>query len=304
MLLGAFAGLLYAILNNAMDYWHNRGIVARAFVALHDIVDDVIPIVVGALLGVAVSYVRLRSQLAREERTKAESLRARLEHVERHQAVWVVAAATLHELKNPLHSMGLLVDELEASAPSDTESLRELSTRIKEQMDRTLVPLAALRELARAEKRPATDEPIAQVAEQVVRELVVVSRSSGIELSLEGELPASARADASWVRIILENLIGNSLEGIRDGGRGRRIAVRLEHRGDKNAVLVSDDGPGLAPEMGEALFRPLETSKDSGLGLGLPIARALARAMEGDLSCASRPGWSTTFELTLPVTSS
>ena len=50
---GAAAGLAYAVLNNAMDYWHNQGVVARAFVALHDVVDDVIPVVVGALLGVA-----------------------------------------------------------------------------------------------------------------------------------------------------------------------------------------------------------------------------------------------------------
>ena len=269
-----------------------------------------IPVVVGALLGLAVSYVRLRSRLARDERGRAEVLRARLAHVERHQAVWVVAAATLHELKNPLHAMGLLVEELDATEPSNAEVVRDLSAKIRALMDRTLVPLAALRELARIDSRRGAEEPIARVAQQVVRDLAIVSLASGIDLHLEGSLRAGASADASWVRIILENLIGNSLEGMREGRCGHRILIRLKDLGTRAAISVSDDGPGLSKVgettvvtkvLGDRLFHPLATSKKGGLGLGLPIARALARAMDGDLAYSESPGWSTTFELTLPI---
>lgn len=135
VILGAVGGVAYALLNTWMDYLHGQGIVARAFVALHDVVDDVIPVLVGALLGTAVHYWRLRSQVARDERTRADQLGLRVQHVERDQAVWVVAAATLHELKNPLHAIGLLVDELEHTPPDDTEAMRELRTRMRAQME-------------------------------------------------------------------------------------------------------------------------------------------------------------------------
>jgi len=309
VLFGAAAGTAYAALNTAMDYWHGQGVVARAFVALHKVVDDVIPLVVGALLGVAIHYLRVRSRLALEERGRADALTTRLQHVERHQAVWVVAAATLHELKNPLHSMGLLVDELEAAADDEPHRVRDLARRVRAQFDRALVPLDALRALAGSQRHGGRDEPISEVTAQVLRELEPVLRERSVTVVVEGSAPPTARAASAYLRIILENLIGNSIECLRGdaGGPGPgghiRVAVEVEGGGEGETVRVSvsDDGPGLPAATREALFRPLETSKEGGLGLGLPIARALARAMDGDLVLSSTEGWSTTFSLTLPV---
>lgn len=299
--LGTLAGIGYAGLNTSMDYLHGKGVAARAFVALHDIVDDVIPVVVGALLGMAVHYWRLRTRVAQEEEARAHDLRARVEHVERDQAVWVVAAATLHELKNPLHAIGLLVDELDATPPADAEAIADLHKRLRAQMDRALVPLDALRALASTKRRGGSAAPVADVAELVVRDLSTVTRESGVELRLEGTAPRSVKAEATFVRIILENLIGNSLDTLRARDAGGRIQVRLDETAAELSLTVSDDGPGIAPGADRSLFHPLETAKDGGLGLGLAIARALARAMNGDVARAEVPGWSTTFRLTLPL---
>lgn len=301
MCLGTLAGIGYAVLNSSMDYFHRQGVVHRAFVAFHDVVDDVIPVIVGALLGMSVHYLRLRSRVAREEAARAEELRARVEHVERDQAVWVVAAATLHELKNPLHAIGLLVEDLEATPPSDAAANAELRARLRAQMARALVPLDALRSLAGARRRGGQSAAVADVAELVVRDLSAVTRQSGVELRIDGEAPRAVRAEASFVRIILENLIGNSLDTLRQREGGGRIRVRLGEESGQLALTVSDDGPGIGPAADRTLFHPLETAKDGGLGLGLAIARALARAMNGDLALAQVPGWSTSFRLTLPV---
>jgi two-component system NtrC family sensor kinase len=261
----------------------------------------VIPVVVGALLGVAVHYVRLRSQLAREERARAEELRARVQHVERVQAVWVVAAATLHELKNPLHSIGLLIDELELTSPADADAVDDLRARLRAQMARALVPLDGLRALATARQHGGAEASIVDVTELVVRDLWPVIHESGIELRFDARGDRSLRADSGFVRIILENLIGNSLDGLRMAKRSGRICVRVDRHEDRVELDVSDDGPGLTPSAQRALFHPLETAKAGGLGLGLSIARALARSMEGDLTPARVEGWSTTFRVTLPV---
>jgi signal transduction histidine kinase len=286
-----------------MDYFHERGVVARAFVAFHNVVDDVIPVLVGALLGIAVHYVRLRSRLAREQASRSEELRARVEHVERDQAVWVVAAATLHELKNPLHTMGLLVDELEATPADDVAALHELRVRLRTHMDRALVPLDALRQLAVGRRSGGASAPVVEVAERVVSDLSTVSRETGVELRFEPGILRSdvAYAEVTFLRIILENLIGNSLETLRQQQRGGHIQVRMLETKDSVSLDVSDDGPGLTSGSLGLLFHPLETAKESGLGLGLAISRALARAMNGELAVASAPGWSTTFRLTLPL---
>lgn len=276
---------------------------ASTFVALHNVVDDVIPLVVGALLGGALHYLRVRSRLALEEKDRADALKTRLQHVERHQAVWVVAAATLHELKNPLHSMGLLVDELEAAAEDEPDRVHDLTRRVRTQFDRALVPLDALRSLARSQRHGGRPESISDVTSQVLRELEPVLRERGVSIVVVDTAPPDARAESAYFRIILENLLGNSLECLRGESREERghIRVAVEPQGETVCVSVSDDGPGLPAEAREALFRPLETSKEGGLGLGLPIARALARAMDGDLVLSSTEGWSTTFRLTLPV---
>jgi two-component system C4-dicarboxylate transport sensor histidine kinase DctB len=85
---------------------------------------------------------------------------------------------------------------------------------------------------------------------------------------------------------------------VRAGG-GRNVTIEVRREVSRAVVRVSDDGMALEPAARAALFEPLRTTKANGLGLGLPIARALARAMRGDVSLedADRKA----FRLELPV---
>lgn len=257
----------------------------------------------GALLGLAFHWLHLRGRLARAEAFRAEELRSRLRHVERDQAVWVVAAATLHELKNPLHAMGLLVDELEELTTSgDAAAVTEQVHRVRRQMDRTLVPLDALRSLTRQGPRSRRFRPIGETTEDVVAALRPLAEEAGVELRLEGETQTAATVDTEYLRIILDNLVINALEGGPEE-RARTVVVRIEDESPSSRVVVrvSDDGPGLPADWRSSVFQPLRTDKSSGLGLGLPIARALARALGGELVAAEVPGFSTSFDSVVPV---
>lgn len=288
--LGLALGLGYAFLNTQTDVWAKadwarEGSLARSFFAFHALVDRGIPVVAGALFGLAAHWLYLRSRLAKE-------LRSRLNHVERDQAVWVVAASTLHELKNPLHALGLLVDELGELPPAEVPGH---VARIRKTMERALLPLAALRSLTRRDAQRRPQRPIGPTTAEIVESLRPIARDAGVELRLEGDRAAAKAIDPELVRIIVDNLVANALEG-----DGRAVEVRILQSTTHVTLRVSDDGPGLSDERRATLFEPLRTEKSQGLGLGLPIARALARTLGGDLVLADTPGFRTSFELVVP----
>lgn len=110
-----------------------------------------------------------------------------------------------------------------------------------------------------------------------------------------------AQGDFRRVLQILVNLIGNA---VRYSPQGAGIWVRAEIEGDLAAVIVADQGKGIAPADHERIFEKFErvdTSEPGGNGLGLYISRILARAMGGDITVDSAPGMGARFILTLPV---
>ena len=104
------------------------------------------------------------------------------------------------------------------------------------------------------------------------------------------------------LRRILNNLISNA---VRYGGDGGYLGVSLREGEDALFLEVADRGKGVAPGAGEQVFQRLVTLEDSrssgeGSGLGLSIARELARRMGGDIDLESVPGLRTVFTVRLP----
>ena len=100
---------------------------------------------------------------------------------------------------------------------------------------------------------------------------------------------------------VLVNLVGNA---IRHSPEDCMVWIRLGREGDRAAVIVADQGRGIAPEDHERIFDKfarLEAGEATGSGLGLYIARRLARAMGGDVTVDSAPGQGARFVFTLPA---
>jgi signal transduction histidine kinase len=298
--LGVLAGIGYAALDRVLDATRAQSATLLAVAALHQVVDLVLPIVAGALLGMASHYLAIRAGLARAEAQRADDLRARLNKVERDQAVWVVAASMLHEVRTPLHALGLLLDDI-AALPPDAEAERAAVTeRARAQIDRLLEHVGALKQLPGAAKPDLPGVDLAAIAARYVDALAPIVREESIELRLGGSsTPTLARGNPAYVEIVLENLVENALEALRERGGPGRIDVEVA-RDDGHATLrVRDDGPGVDPAVGASVFEPLRTTKSRGLGIGLSIARALSRAMKGDLVLEEGAGARTTFRLEL-----
>ena len=115
-----------------------------------------------------------------------------------------------------------------------------------------------------------------------------------------GESEVIGLCDATRLTQVLENLIGNAVKY----APGSDIVVSVGTEGAMAAVVVSDQGPGVAEEVKDSLFEPFSRShgnQASGHGLGLFISRQLARAMDGDLQLMDDPGSGSRFRLQFPL---
>lgn len=118
--------------------------------------------------------------------------------------------------------------------------------------------------------------------------------------------------DPHQLRQVFTNLLTNAFEAL--GGRGR-VAVTTwlgdveDDRGPLGdtpetrpmLIEVSDDGPGVPPDVTDRIFSPFFSTKPSGSGFGLAIVRKIVHAHEGGIDVTSRPGGGTRFRMTLPV---
>jgi two-component system NtrC family sensor kinase len=116
--------------------------------------------------------------------------------------------------------------------------------------------------------------------------------------------PLTALANREEIQQIVLNLVLNAEQAIEESGTGTRIIVRSYSRAGHQIVEVSDDGPGIGPEIRGRIFEPFFTTKDvgEGTGLGLSISHGIAAAHGGTLElCPPPAGLGACFRLTLPA---
>ena len=119
-----------------------------------------------------------------------------------------------------------------------------------------------------------------------------------ISIGVQARAPVEVSCDDRKVRQILMNLLQNALEA---SSSGCRVILQVEAEDDEwAAIRVLDRGPGLSEEVVDGLFAPGVTDKAKGSGLGLTVARALARQHGGELTVKNRDGGGCEAELRLP----
>lgn len=290
---GFIVGLLLASLDHVLPAARVQEGPGRWVVTL---VDWVAPPLAGVLLAGALLYAQRARRLHDAEHAAAQVLAERLAGTERRQAIWVVAAAVAHDVKNPLHNLALLVEAL--TDETDPAARDELLKRIRENVTRASERLS---ELSRAGRQwqDSVDQKVDLAATlDLLRErLEPTAQANKATLVIECPRGLSIRGDAHAVRSAVENVAANALEALQTLGGGGTLALRAEQRNGVVELVVRDNGPGIPEPVLQALFSPFSSGHGS-TGLGLPIARALARAGGGDLVCTDPAPGRTTFRFT------
>ena len=126
------------------------------------------------------------------------------------------------------------------------------------------------------------------------------ARVRGIALTVRPEQDSlMVPMDVDKLQQALINIVKNAMESI--DGTGSIGIVMEKQPGDRAVVRIADTGSGLAPGEVEKIFDPDYTTKEKGLGLGLPIAYEIIRGHGGTIRVQSSPGQGTTFEIELPT---
>lgn len=222
------------------------------------------------------------------------------------------AAASLlaHEIKNPLAGIRGAAQLIARQPRDNNERFTDL---ICTEVDRIAALIDRMQHFSRGLPLPCEPTNIYPALAQVVDS---IRAAHGDRIVLVEEFdpsipPASANHDA--VVQILMNLLANAADALGDRP-GARIRVGTSYRRglllDQNSgkgrmavpieISVADNGPGIDPELGDAIFEPFVTSKRDGQGLGLALVARLARDMGGAVQVRRKDGW-TQFRLHLPA---
>ncbi len=206
-----------------------------------------------------------------------------------------ILAASTHELKTPLAGVRALLESLESGVLPPEKMGPHLArglegcARLERLVDGVLTWQTAVAHPEAAGER-REDRPLAGW-------VAFLPASAVVDLGATASVPVRASPEA--VRVILENLWENAHKY-----GGTRVLVSAERAGPSVLLHLTDDGIGFEPGDAQRMFEPYERlhTHTRGTGLGLYIARSLARAMGGELSArSSGSGQGSTFTLALPA---
>ncbi len=220
-----------------------------------------------------------------------------------------LSASIAHELNQPLAAIRIngqtlrkALEEQGGPGGAVTDDMRAMIDDILSENDRAAKIIASLRAIFTLSPSTRTAQDASQLVQQslgmVKRELE--RQQVKLQLDLTDDLLIAVPQD-EFVQVLL-NLLFNSLQALQEPTRSgeKIISIRARRQAGLLEISVSDNGPGVKPEMTGVLFEILSTSKDSGMGVGLWLCKYIVERHEGSISHAVSPLGGATFIVRLP----
>ncbi|HVS03381.1 MAG TPA: HAMP domain-containing sensor histidine kinase [Thermoanaerobaculia bacterium] len=234
---------------------------------------------------------------------RSRALEAQAAEAERMAYIGTLAAGLAHEIRNPLNSLSLNMQMLEEElAPQRDGGTRRLLGITRSEIARLERLVSDF--LAYARPRPldlqrvAGIELLAHAGEVLGAQLAARRATVRIEDESEG---AAVDVDPQQLNQLLLNLAQNALAATEESPCPPHLTLRARRDGGRLALEVEDNGVGLSRAARDRVFEVFYSTRKGGTGLGLPIARRIARGHGGELEVASEPGQGTCVRLWLPV---
>ncbi|MBN1473669.1 MAG: hypothetical protein JW914_03555 [Syntrophaceae bacterium] len=227
----------------------------------------------------------------------------RLEKAERLSSLGQLAAGVAHEIRNPLNAISIATQRLKKDfVPAESgkeEGFNNLSGVIKDEIKRLNGIIEEFLSFSKSRRLELRDFSITEILQKIVSLLREEAQDRGVIIETKWrESPAVIPVDINKIQQAFLNLIKNAMESIPAQGK---ISITVDKEGkDYIIVRISDTGCGMAADEIERIFSPEYTTKEKGVGLGIPLASEIIRGHGGEIRVISREGEGTTFEVILP----
>ena len=227
-------------------------------------------------------------------------LERRARQAERLAELGLLTGGLAHEIKNPLSTvqlnLQLLQEDIGPEHPGYSRIVNRLGT-VKNETSRLRDILDDfLRYAGRLELTRKPTE-INALLEELVDFFTPQAQSQKVQLRLRKGDPLTLNIDPRLIKQAVLNLMINATQAMPDGGE---VILSCSANGPQARIDVIDTGPGIDPDAAKQIFQAYYSTKRTGTGLGLPMAKRIIEAHDGELTVESEPGKGSDFVIKLP----
>jgi PAS domain S-box-containing protein len=229
-----------------------------------------------------------------------ESINTQLQVSERLSALGRITAGVAHEVKNPLNSMRLWLENLKESLPAemDTNAMQAVQVLDKE-IDRLDAVVKRFLDFTRPMEVRLEATQLADILREVIEIAQPQLRKAKVEVAqlLPIDVP-EVYVDRALLKQAILNLVLNAVEAMPAGGQ---LHLMLSRRGEMAEISVGDTGKGIPPENKQKIFQLFFTTRPGGSGIGLASTFRIVQLHNGSIDFTSEVGRGTTFRIELPL---
>jgi len=229
-----------------------------------------------------------------------ESINTQLQVSERLAALGRITAGVAHEVKNPLNSMRLWLENLKESLPSDSDANAHQAVQVLDkEIDRLDTVVKRFLDFTRPMEVKLEQTQLSRLLREVLEVARPQLQKANVEVvqSLPTDVP-EVFVDRDLLKQAVLNLVLNAVEAMPGGGQ---IRLELTRRAEMAEISVADTGRGIAPENRQRIFQLFFTTRPGGSGIGLASAFRIVQLLNGSIDFKSEVGRGTTFRIELPL---
>jgi PAS domain S-box-containing protein len=243
---------------------------------------------------------RMGALLTLRDLDSIESINTQLQVSERLAALGRITAGVAHEVKNPLNSMRLWLENLKECLPADSDSSAKQAVQVLDkEIDRLDAVVKRFLDFTRPMDVRLEPTQLAELLKEVLEVAQPQMQKANIQVAqlLPIDVP-EVYVDRALLKQAVLNLVLNAGESMPSGGQLRLV---LSRRGEMAEISVGDTGKGIPPEHRQKIFQLFFTTRPGGSGIGLASTFRIVQLLNGSIDFTTEVGKGTTFRIELPL---
>jgi PAS domain S-box-containing protein len=229
-----------------------------------------------------------------------ESINTQLQVSERLAALGRITAGVAHEVKNPLNSMRLWLENLKEFLPADADGGAQQAVQVLDkEIDRLDAVVKRFLDFTRPMEVLLEATQLADILKEVMEVAQPQLQKANVQVAqlLPIDVP-QVYVDRALLKQAVLNLVLNAVEAMPNGGK---LHLVLSRRGEMAEITVGDTGKGIPPENKQKIFQLFFTTRPGGSGIGLASTFRIVQLHNGSIDFTSEVGRGTTFRIELPL---